>query len=1260
MKPKEYPDNGGLASLRLLTALAICLGAPFLLMGATGPAWWYNGSLTTTGMPLVSGTANDFAAINQGQAKNVAVTAINELNTDLAQFGGAGDTLNQLALTLTATSAQTNDYAALSIGQLKFLAQPFYDRLISLSCTVPPIVSGTYPWVTSGLTANDYAMANIGQTKQLFSFDVTASSASNGIPDWWVNEYFPGSTFGGVTGVDPNGYVSWSGSQVSNLTAYQNGWNPLDFYNGQKTLLMFRGDGQTGSVNAFLPGPLIVWVTDTNGNPMYGAPVTFTVTSGGGFLQASATSASASSLTILADSSGCAEVFFQSPGTPYAINLITVTVGGAGTTRQVAFQEATDGPTAIDPSAFAPANVIGITNADGSETITWQNSSYAPQFPTYVYLQSGDSWSVLATLAPGVTSYTATGGAVGRVEIGNAYTPGGSTGNSGSSDPGFRPFAPIPIQSYATIWLDPNDVRNGSGAGTSIVVDDQNNAVFGFSDTSGTCYDTFTWQNGYLSQPRYFPQRTGEATLSGTITHETVALAPGGVFTNGGVWSQEFTVETGTAPGDDSNSSAYTLWQVSPADLPNPPFLNSLGQSNGLGVWALEASGGGTVAGRFSENCTSGNDEVLVSGQFIMSGSGWSIFSTNAPFVSGVTVSNQYFLPGAVNDQGCAIGTGTDGVDFWDGKELIQVVDASDVALGNPPPSILNNQNMAIVSIGEDPENSYLCLVNLNDGTDPIPLQSLVPPQFQDEILICDVFSISNVDSNNNILILCTGFTSYSAPPWVILTVDADDPTISSMVVLGGDDTTGAINANGLISSGNGPLISFPATLTQVTYSGAARHDVWDDSTIKAYQDPDTPGKYIYVAQKFSSKHGPNQWQAPDPTASGTAAQQQGWQDPICYTSGATMSAAVQIKIPAGILPPSATIQISGSGVGDWGQPYNSSGGYNFPATTATLDSSGTVITSGPITCTQAFPSYTVGYIDPLTINWQISLDGGNTWSSLGNSTNECFVTLQDPAINPTNDGNYRLYRTVLYYACGTPGATSEPQAEANTWSMFTSDDNEPANICAWDSANKSYDRKLRYYGAPRGFGGLQPVSTTAILSGTDGDGECYAFGQLFQDALWANNIDSNGTKVTAADGDYLLIKDLTPSNVGSLPTRAPYSWEMIFSSSKAEMAPLQWSYGDFSNRLTHYGQNTRPPVEKVFNNHYIVQYRNLYFDPSYGVTYSGQAFLGVPIGAEFDFAAKAVQGYGEGIPGDDVNLAVDLSINFPNIDFNSFNQGHQ
>src|SRR5271163_1577185 len=74
------------------------------------PAWW-----STYG--VISGTTrNDYAAVAQGQAKNLAVAAVSELNNALAQSGGAGSQLNNLATTLLSATATVQNLSAVNLG----------------------------------------------------------------------------------------------------------------------------------------------------------------------------------------------------------------------------------------------------------------------------------------------------------------------------------------------------------------------------------------------------------------------------------------------------------------------------------------------------------------------------------------------------------------------------------------------------------------------------------------------------------------------------------------------------------------------------------------------------------------------------------------------------------------------------------------------------------------------------------------------------------------------------------------------------------------------------------------------------------------------------------------------------------------------------------------------------------------------------------------------------------------------------------------
>jgi hypothetical protein len=160
------------SSGRLLIAalLSLCLCGLFpLWVWAEAPAWW-----TERGVLDPEATADDYAVVNQGQLKHIAKQAYSEFVDKLPN--GPGPVLTAMWGSPTPGS---DDYLAINTGQLKHVAQPFYDRLIAEG------MATSYPW---GSAADDYALANIGQVKNLFSFElpstpVVVDTDQDGIPD---------------------------------------------------------------------------------------------------------------------------------------------------------------------------------------------------------------------------------------------------------------------------------------------------------------------------------------------------------------------------------------------------------------------------------------------------------------------------------------------------------------------------------------------------------------------------------------------------------------------------------------------------------------------------------------------------------------------------------------------------------------------------------------------------------------------------------------------------------------------------------------------------------------------------------------------------------------------------------------------------------------------------------------------------------------------------------------------------------------------
>lgn len=108
----------------------------------------------------------DYAACTVGQLKNMAAQAAAEM--DASMQGGAGDDIHLMLANWLAQSNSANDYLLVNAGQMKAVAMLFYDRLAQVGTW-----SGSYPW-TTGSQIDDYAIANVGQLKQLFSFPLDA------------------------------------------------------------------------------------------------------------------------------------------------------------------------------------------------------------------------------------------------------------------------------------------------------------------------------------------------------------------------------------------------------------------------------------------------------------------------------------------------------------------------------------------------------------------------------------------------------------------------------------------------------------------------------------------------------------------------------------------------------------------------------------------------------------------------------------------------------------------------------------------------------------------------------------------------------------------------------------------------------------------------------------------------------------------------------------------------------------------------------
>ena len=159
--------------MRSKTQALVCISVAALSIAGTArsecPNWWLSRGVVTTNAGVVT---NDFAAANLGQLKWFATNACGELEAHLP--GGAGTSL----WALVSGFSMSHNHVAINIGQLKRVGALVYDRLIAEGYT------NAYPWTAVTIDDTDYAAANLGQLKRVFSFDLTHDSDGDGLADW--------------------------------------------------------------------------------------------------------------------------------------------------------------------------------------------------------------------------------------------------------------------------------------------------------------------------------------------------------------------------------------------------------------------------------------------------------------------------------------------------------------------------------------------------------------------------------------------------------------------------------------------------------------------------------------------------------------------------------------------------------------------------------------------------------------------------------------------------------------------------------------------------------------------------------------------------------------------------------------------------------------------------------------------------------------------------------------------------------------------
>jgi hypothetical protein len=323
--------------------------------------------------------------------------------------------------------------------------------------------------------------------------------------------------------------------------------------------------------------------------------------------------------------------------------------------------------------------------------------------------------------------------------------------------------------------------------------------------------------------------------------------------------------------------------------------------------------------------------------------------------------------------------------------------------------------------------------------------------------------------------------------------------------------------------------------------------------------------------------------------------------DAVGYVQGSTMKVTVKFAVtpvPAG---PISNVTIEGEipGLGKFRKT-----GVTIPAAAE--------VTVSDITADTALPTTTKFY-NPMTINWRHMADGKTcpNCTDDGPTANKVYVTLAMPT-QPS------VYQTTLHLAVSKDGASDKTAAATNSWSLIAG----PANITSWDG------RKLYYYRDGVGFSACA-LDELSLLTAANGSGQCGSFARLLIAVFATNGIASEFVSIGTVDGLGFLVKKWNRTGQ-TFPAAPEYKWSLQFNAVGDPMVPPQPGgvFGDLTNTPDLKGQNSAPPSEKLFGSHYIVKMIDappiLYYDASYGVTYTGAT----PAAAADYFETNAVEGY--------------------------------
>ena len=266
---------------------------------------------------------------------------------------------------------------------------------------------------------------------------------------------------------------------------------------------------------------------------------------------------------------------------------------------------------------------------------------------------------------------------------------------------------------------------------------------------------------------------------------------------------------------------------------------------------------------------------------------------------------------------------------------------------------------------------------------------------------------------------------------------------------------------------------------------------------------------------------------------------------PICFTSGTKMSISAKWVVPD--MPENWSCTIKGNGPN----------GFIFPETPATIN--GPELSIDGVECVKEFPR-AVDFFNPMRIEWTISAAGMTGGFPAGRSENLAYVTLERPLTE-------ELFHTVVRVGCESAKGKTVPSDIFNAiWEKF-----KTRNIVRADTPDASPMGYYRDISAER-----EIFSVKDLLK--NNDGRCQAWSSFLIACMKAQGNALCIEREVIAYQNWTNPRFLIVKNV-----------EIVSPSLAIDHPGIP-------------GQGTANPEIKGFGNHFLVEFKGLLYDPSYGI----------------------------------------------------------